>query len=139
MAGLLRISEAFSLAFHAMAHLAAEGPARPISAAELARTFEVSEAHLAKVLQRLARVGILRSKRGPKGGFTLACKPKDVTLLDIHDAVDGRLDDNTCLLGEHICVSGACVMEKLLRSVYDDVHTHLSKTKLSDLIPDPST
>ena len=134
MAGLLRISEAFALAFHAVAYLVSTEPGRPVSAADLASTFDVSEAHLAKVLQRLARAGILASKRGPKGGFSLACSPKKVTLLKIHSAVDGELDPTTCLLSDHVCPSGTCAMEKLLRAVYDEVHGHLSRTKLSDLI-----
>lgn len=134
MAGLLRISEAFALAFHAVAYLVSSDPGRPVSAADLAGTFDVSEAHLAKVLQRLARSGILASKRGPKGGFTLACAPDKVTLLDIHAAVDGELDATTCLLSEHRCPSGTCAMEKLLRAVYDEVQGHLARTKLSDLV-----
>ncbi len=63
MSGLLRISEAFVLAFHAMAYLVNSSSSKPVSAAELAQTFKVSEAHLAKVLQRLARLGLLTSRR----------------------------------------------------------------------------
>jgi Rrf2 family protein len=133
MAGLLRISEAFVLAFHAMAYMVNASREHPVSAAELARIFHVSEAHLAKVLQRLARLGLLSSRRGPKGGFTLSCNPTQVTLLDIHNAVDGPLDENTCLLGEHICQPGTCVMEALLREVQTLVHDQLTRTKLSDL------
>jgi len=136
MAGLLRISEAFALAFHAVVYLVSTDPGRPVSAADLAATFEVSEAHLAKVLQRLARAGILASKRGPKGGFSMAASPRKVTLLDIHRAVDGELDPGTCLLGDHVCPTGTCAMEELLRAVYDEVHGRLSRTKLIDLIPD---
>jgi len=135
MAGLLRISEAFSLAFHAAAHLVSSEPDRPVSAGELAETFDVSEAHLAKVLQRLARAGILASKRGPKGGFTLACSPEQVTLLDIHTAVDGPLDTTTCLLGEHVCPTGTCAMEKLLQAVYEEVSGRFRRTTLGDLAP----
>ena len=135
MAGLLRVSEAFALAFHAMAYMVASGEERPVAAAELARLFGVSEAHLAKVLQRLARLGLLSSKRGPKGGFVLAREPEQVTLLDIHEAVDGPLDSSTCLLNEHLCKPGTCVMEKLLRSVYNEVRQHLAGTRLSDLQP----
>ena len=135
MAGLLRISEAFALAFHAMVYLVAEERTVPVSAAELARTFKVSEAHLAKVLQRLARLGLLSSKRGPRGGFSLSCKPEEVTLLDIHQAVDGPLDVNTCLLKDHICAPGSCIMEKLVKTVYDEVHDRLARTRLSDLMP----
>ncbi len=133
MAGLLRISEAYVLAFHAMAHMVNSPAAHPISATELAETFHVSEAHLAKVLQRLARLGLLSSRRGPKGGFTLSCDPTQVTLLDIHTAVDGPLDESTCLLGEHVCQPGTCVMEHLLCEVQGMVRDQLANTKLSDL------
>ena len=135
MAGLLRISEAFALAFHAALYLISNDPRQPVSAGELARTFDVSEAHLAKVLQRLARAGILGSKRGPKGGFSLVHPPEDVTLLDIHKAVDGKLDETTCLLSRHVCPTGTCVMESLLRTVYDRVYGHFSDTTLADLAP----
>ncbi len=133
MAGLLRISEAFGLAFHAMAYLVASPKDRPVSAGELAGIFDVSEAHLAKVLQRLARLGLLSSKRGPKGGFFLNENSEGASLLDIHDAVDGPLDPNTCLLNDHLCKPGTCVMEKLLRSVYDTVSSRMDETKLADL------
>jgi Rrf2 family protein len=135
MAGLLRISEAYVLAFHAMAYLVNSSSDRPVSAADLAATFHVSEAHLAKVLQRLARLGLLASRRGPKGGFVLSCDPAQVTLLDIHTAVDGPLDENTCLLGEHMCEPGTCVMESLLRDVHHMVREQLAKTRLADLAP----
>ena len=134
MPGLLRISEAFALAFHAMMHMVSTRPEKPVSARKLAQIFQVSEAHLAKVLQRMARMGLLQSKRGPKGGFSLSSTTDKATLLDIHTAVDGPLDRTTCLLGEHICKPGTCVMEKLLLSVYDNVHDRLADTKLSDLV-----
>ncbi|NQU75980.1 MAG: Rrf2 family transcriptional regulator [Planctomycetes bacterium] len=134
MAGLLRISEAYVLAFHALAYMVASDDRKPVTAMELARYFRVSEAHLAKVLQRLARLGLLVSKRGPGGGFVLGRRPEDVTLLDIHVAVDGPLVESTCLLVEHICKPGTCVMEKLLRSVYDQVHERLGETRLTDLV-----
>ena len=133
MTGLLRVSDAFGLAFHAVAALAAAPPGTPVSAPELARNFRVSEAHLAKVLQRLARLGLLESKRGPGGGFVLAKPADQVTLLDIHTAVDGPLDANTCLLAERLCQGGRCVMEQLLASVYSQVHERLANTRLSDL------
>ena len=135
MSGLLRISEAFVLAFHSMAYMANSPSDAPASAAELAQAFHASEAHLAKVLQRLARLGLLHSRRGPKGGFVLACNPSQVTLLDIHNAVDGPLDDSTCLLGEHVCEPGTCAMESLMREAHQLVQERLGRTRLADLAP----
>lgn len=133
MAGLLRISEAFALAFHAMAHVVNSNPDQPVSANELARTFRVSEAHLAKVLQRLTRAGLLDSRRGPRGGFLLAKPAEEISLLDIHHAVDGPLNASTCLLSETLCEDGSCIMEKLLRNVYTLVRRNLENTKLADI------
>jgi len=79
MNSVLRISEAASLAMHAMMALAAQ-PEHRRSAQDLARQLDVSLAHLAKVLQRLAKAGYVASTRGPKGGFTLAL-PADYKIL----------------------------------------------------------
>jgi DNA-binding IscR family transcriptional regulator len=46
---------------------------------------------LPKVLQRLAQVGFLSSTRGPNGGFVLRKKPADINLLQIYEAIEGKL------------------------------------------------
>jgi Rrf2 family protein len=134
MAGLLRITEAFGLAFHSLAYLMASPKDRPVSAGELAGIFDVSETHLGKVLQRLARQGLLSSKRGPKGGFFLNENTEGASLLDIHEAVDGPLDPKASLLTQHLCKPGACVMEKLLQSVYEMVRGRMDETNLADMV-----
>lgn len=131
MAGILRLSEAFALAFHAMAALADAGE-EPVSVSEMA-SMGVSEAHLAKVLQRLARMGLLSSRRGPKGGFALAKPAEQITLLEVLHAVEGPLASDTCLLERKICPPGECRMEYLMRSIHDQVYEYLANTKLSDV------
>ena len=78
MANLLKVSEAASLALHSMVLIAEKSP-KLISARAMAERLNVSEAHLSKVLQRLGRDGLVRSIRGPGGGFTLLKKPEEVT------------------------------------------------------------
>lgn len=134
MAGLLRLSDAFSLAIHAMAFMGQADGDGPVSVARMAEAFGVSEAHLAKVLQGLARRGLLSSRRGARGGFVLARNPKDLTLLEIHDAVDGPLPCATCMLDRPMCVKGRCVMTKLFNQVYRQVRQELMGTRLADLV-----
>ncbi|MCF8044104.1 MAG: Rrf2 family transcriptional regulator, partial [Desulfarculaceae bacterium] len=75
MQQLLKISEAASLALHTMGLLASR-PGEQVPTRELAARLKVSEAHLAKVMQRLGRAGLVRSQRGPKGGFALERNPE---------------------------------------------------------------
>ena len=75
-----------------------------IQANEIAETYGLPMAYAAKVMSQLARSRVLRSDRGPKGGFQLARDAKEVTLLEVIDAVgstiDGRLDaEQTVALG----------------------------------------
>jgi hypothetical protein len=66
---ILRISDAANLAIHAMAHIARSKGNVNHSVGEIAGEQGVSVAHLSKVMQRLVKVGLLTSRRGPGGGF----------------------------------------------------------------------
>ncbi|NMC70348.1 MAG: Rrf2 family transcriptional regulator [Myxococcales bacterium] len=132
MGGILAISDAASLALHTAGLLAAD-PARRRPARELAATLGVSQAHLAKVLQRLARAGLVHSVRGPAGGFVLRRPAGEVTLLEVYEAVMGPLRPSPCLLGRPTCSASGCVLGDLLRRVDADVRAYLSGTRLSAL------
>ena len=132
MNSALRISEATSLAFHTMALLSAE-PERRHSVKELAETLSVSEAHLAKVMQRLAKQGLVESVRGPGGGFRLGENMSDVKLLEIFEAIEGPFNPSNCLLGGILCGGRKCVFGELVRTVNDKVLTYLRETRLGEL------
>ena len=129
MATILRISEAAALALHTMALLAA-CPGRLLSVRELAAKLSASEAHLAKVLQRLSRAKLVRSARGPKGGFALARRADALTLLEVYEAIDGPLTKSTCLLGEPVCDEKACLLGGLVERVNRLTREYLGKTRL---------
>ncbi|MCF8064724.1 MAG: Rrf2 family transcriptional regulator [Desulfarculaceae bacterium] len=131
MQQLLKISEAASLALHTMGLLASR-PGEQVPTRELAARLKVSEAHLAKVMQRLGRAGLVRSQRGPKGGFALERNPEDITLLEVYEATEGPLRERRCLLGKPMC-NGNCILGGLLERVGDEVRDYFSQTRLSDL------
>ncbi len=131
MSSLIKISEAASLAFHTMVILAGDC-GRPLSARAMAATLGVSEAHLAKVLQRLGREGLVNSRRGPRGGFSIGRPAGEITLLEVYEATEGPLQSRDCLLEKQVC-SGDCLLGDLLRDVDSRVRSYLSKTRLSDI------
>jgi len=132
MSSLLRVSEAASLALHTMVFLAARGGART-SAGEMADRLHASQAHLAKVLQRLGHFGLVTSVRGPRGGFSLARSPGSITLLEVYEAIEGPLHTTDCLTHEPICGGRRCLLGGLVGEVNARVRRHLARTRLSQL------
>ncbi len=132
MATLPKLSEAASLAMHTMALLAAE-PQKSRQTKEIASVLNASEAHLSKVLQRLTKTGLVRSIRGPKGGFLLGSKAGEATLLEVYETIDGPLPQNACLLGTPVCRGENCVLGGLLAVVNKQVHDHLANTRVREL------
>ncbi|MBM3336012.1 Rrf2 family transcriptional regulator [Candidatus Sumerlaeota bacterium] len=134
MSNILRVSEAASLAIHASLIMAGSA-GESVGNRQMATLMGASEAHLAKVLQRLARVGLVKSARGPKGGFVLAKAPTDITILEIYEAIEGPLGAVTCLLGRPVCGGGdKCFMGDLLHDLGGRIKAHMGRMKLSALV-----
>jgi len=129
---MLKISEAASIGLHTMAFLVAY-PEKLIPTWEIAQRLAVSEAHLAKVLQRLTKAGLVESIRGPHGGVKLDVKPKDVSLLEVYEAIEGPIPVSKCLFNTAICDEKNCIFGNMLNNVNKEVLSYLSKTKLIHL------
>lgn len=67
-----------------------EGSGEAVQAGRLATFYDLPPAYLNKQLQALVRAGILTSVSGPRGGFRLARRLEDITVLDVVVAVEGR-------------------------------------------------
>ncbi len=139
MVGALRISDAASLAMHAMAFMATHRDQEPIVVSQIASAIRVSETHLGKVLQRLARHGFLTSRRGPGGGYGLSRTFESLTLLDVYEAIDGPLASTGCLLGRPVCSASGegCILGDLIENVNEKVRQTLASTRLADIVFDP--
>lgn len=85
----LRISRAAGYGLAAVAYVAKNSKDGPVMSMEVAKAYDFPLAFLLKIMQQLVMVNILMSKRGPRGGFTMARPVKDVTMLEIIEAVDG--------------------------------------------------
>ena len=133
MSNIIKISEAASMAIHAMVFLASES-GRIVPSREIAGTLRSSEAHLSKVMQRLAKAGLVSSMRGPKGGFVLKRSAREISLLEVYEAIEGRLEETKCLLGQPICHGGRCIFGDLFKQVDQQTRKYLSRNMLSDLV-----
>lgn len=132
MSSILKISEACSLALHAMVFMASEAE-KKYSTHEIAERLKASESHLSKVMRKLVEAKLVYSVTGPGGGFELAKQPKQITLLDIFEVIEGPLTDCQCLTGEPVCGRMQCILGDMLGMVNRSVKEYLSKTDLANL------
>ncbi len=132
MGSPVKISEAASLALNATALMVGEEAGR-LSTDAMAERLNASVAHLHKVLQRLAKSGLVVSSRGPGGGYGLARPPEGVTLLELYEVVEGPLEISHCPLGEPMCgYKKQCPLGHALSKAGEELKEALSKTTLAD-------
>jgi Rrf2 family protein len=128
---LLNISDRTNAALHVLVLAAlAEGS---ITAASAALRLNISPSYLAKVLQPLAKAGILSSTRGAQGGFALARDPKSISALEVLELLDGALPERECLFKTSVCPRKTCALKKLSDSVAASARRVLKETTVASL------
>lgn len=131
MQTILRISDAAAIALHAADHLAARK--EPLSSSlEISGALGVSGNHLLKVLQQLTKAGLVRTARGPKGGFALTPAGRNGKVRDFVSAIDGAPSLSTCLLKHRICAHRACMLGSFIAETNARFEKVLN-SKISDL------
>jgi Rrf2 family protein len=130
---MFKISDAASLAFHAMAVLAAQAGQGGLTVTHIAERLGVSGHHLAKVMQRLVRARLVRSRRGPQGGFQLARPAAEISLLAVLEAIEGAWRPQGCLLPRPVCSEGCCLLGARMQELDGQVYAHLKGTDLASM------
>ena len=140
MQHVLRISRKIDYGLRAMIYLASIPSDSVIPFREIARHMDVPEDFLAKILKTLVDQGLVRSTRGPHGGYALARTATEVSFLDVIEAVEGPVALNVCLDGEDACGhSTACTMVQVWREGQERMLDVYRQAKLVDLAFKPTS
>lgn len=132
MSKIINISEAASIALHGIILIArSDGKINVLEIADLTST---SKHHVAKVLQRLVKAGFLYSHRGPQGGFSIKKDIKTVTLLDVYEAIEGKIDNIECMFEKEICPFGMCIMNNKAFNLSNEFRDYLKSRTISQYI-----
>jgi len=101
---------------------------------EISEEYKIPRSFLAKILQKLVKAKIVRSYRGVKGGFSLARQAREITVLDVLEAIDGKLMLNICLEDKKKCnFSKHCPVQSLWNNVQLKILETLKKANFEDL------
>ena len=101
---------------------------------EVSREEKIPKSFAAKIFQSLAKAGLVRSNRGTGGGFTLQKEPRSITVLEVIEAIEGKIAFHPCLTEPTACEhTGACALCGLFEEAQDRVKQTFSQTSLADL------
>jgi Rrf2 family protein len=138
MQHVLRISRKIDYGLRAMIYLASIKPDDVVPFREIARQMMVPEDFLAKILKTLVDQGLVRSSRGPHGGYALARPAAEVSFLEVIEAVEGPIAINVCLDGEDPCAKAqACTMVSVWRRGQEKMLEVYREVKLADIALKP--
>jgi Rrf2 family protein len=105
------------------------------SAKDIAQAYHIPPPLLAKILQTLARAGLLVSHAGTNGGYSLARSATDISAFEVIRAIDGPLFITSCITIHGTCdLAGTCTIKEPLRKVNDSIKDLLGNLRISDLI-----
>jgi Rrf2 family iron-sulfur cluster assembly transcriptional regulator len=120
----------------AMVDLAQHGDGGPVSLAEIARRQEISLAYLEQLFAKLRRGGLVKSVRGPGGGYLLARARDDTRIADIILAVEEPIEAVRCKPGAALGCRGdrgRCLTHDLWEELSRQIHLYLSSVSLGDV------
>jgi len=115
MSKIVTLSEAASIALHGMILVAQSD--KMINVVQISEMTTSSKHHVAKVFQRLVKEKFIESHRGPSGGFTMKRKPAEITLLEIYEAIEGKIEIEACPIEKQICPFDKCILNSVTRDM----------------------
>src|SRR6202163_4292965 len=131
---MLKLTKKADYGLIALRHLAVARPRASASAKDIADSYGIPLPLLSKVLQKLARGGLLVSEQGTNGGYRLAREASNISALEAIRVIDGPIILTKCFTEHAGCDQTAlCPVREPLRRVHEGILSLLSNISLSDL------
>ena len=130
----MRISRSTGYALLAVGYIAKHQEKKIILSQTIAKEYDIPLEYLLKILQQLVRANVLRSKRGPRGGFSMAQPARKITMLQIIEAVDGPMVSRLNLAEQAGKEKFSIKAEKTYEKAIAQSKSVFQKAKLSDLL-----
>lgn len=131
----MRLTTRSSYGMRALVNMTAAYEAqKPVSLKDISRVEEISCVYLEQIFNRLKKCGVVKSVRGPKGGYMLAKDPSEVSALEVVAAVEDSYSGNKCLCGKPACERAQrCASKQVWDEVAKDTRKALERFSLRQL------
>lgn len=135
----MQITRQADYAVRAVLHLARVGNAERSATSMIAKEQNIPPSFLAKIISQLSIAGLLHTSRGARGGVTLAREPKDITLLEVVEAIDGPIQLNGCVGNEGACsFDENCPIKPVWCDAQDELVGRLRSTNFQQMLVQPA-
>lgn len=130
----MQITRQADYAVRAVLYLARNGDQRTATSM-IAEEQRIPPSFLAKIVSQLSIAGLLHTSRGARGGVTLARTPKEITLLEVIEAIDGPIQLNECVGDSSSCsFDDDCPLRPVWCDAQEDLVRKLKGTNFSDMV-----
>ena len=130
----MQITRQADYAVRAVLHLARGGDQR-IATSMIAEAQRIPPSFLAKIISQLSIAGLLHTSRGARGGVTLARDAKDITLLEVVEAIDGPIQLNECVGDNGSCsFDSDCPLRPIWCDAQEELVGRLQGTNFADMM-----
>ncbi len=131
----MQITRQADYAVRAVLYLARLGENERAATSQVAKVQRIPPSFLAKIISQLSIAGLLHTSRGARGGVTLAREPKDITLLEVIEAIDGPIMLNECVGEESTCMFDEdCPLRPVWCEAQSELVTRLKGTDFAQMI-----
>jgi Rrf2 family protein len=131
----MQVTRQADYAVRAVLYLAQNKNRDRTSTSTIAKEQGVPPSFLAKIISQLSIMGLLHTLRGAHGGVTLARDPKEITLLDVVEAIDGPIQLNECVGENGDCTFDiGCPIRSVWCHAQDELVTRLRNTDFAQLV-----
>lgn len=132
---MLRLTKKADYGLMALKYLAEQTDGSAQSAKDIAEAYHIPQQLLAKILQTLAKAGLLVSHAGTNGGYALARPAREISAFEVIRAIDGPLFITSCITIHGACdLTSTCTIKEPLRKVNDSIKELLSGIHIADLV-----
>jgi Rrf2 family protein len=136
---MFKLSKKADYGLIAVRHLASQPSSAACSAKEIARTYGIPTELLAKILQKLAKNGVVASQHGTNGGYALARRPSEITAFEVIRAIEGPLFITSCVTDRRECGQMLrCTVREPLHRVNETLVKALSAVTIASLSGEPA-
>jgi Rrf2 family iron-sulfur cluster assembly transcriptional regulator len=126
----MQITHQADYGIRAVRYISRQGADQYVATSTVAREMKIPLPFLAKIVGQLSVAGLLRTSRGAHGGVSLGRESKDISMLDVVEAIDGPIMLNECVGKVNRCaVKNDCPVHPIWQELQDNLITRLGATR----------